>query len=208
MRKIYVVGHQRAYASWMEGELVSDLEDADLVVFTGGEDIEPAIYGKRAHKASWFNRARDAYEIKCFQQARDLDKKIVGICRGAQLTCALAGGILVQHQNHPWEHEMNTSNGKIIRTTSTHHQRQYPWGGRKPNFELLGWAMNLSPFSEGESNEDDMRDGKPEAEVVLYPDVKALAIQGHPEYAYPSLQPWEHEFIGYCREQLDRLMAL
>lgn len=192
----------------MEGELVGDIHDAELVVFTGGEDIDPAIYGKNPHKQTWFNRARDNYEIQMFNLAREEGKKIVGICRGAQLTCALAGGILVQHQHHPWKHEIITNDGRKITTTSTHHQRQYPWGGKKPNFELLAWANHLSPFAEGESKADNLQNGSPEAEIVLYPDVKALAIQGHPEFAYPYLQPWEEEFIGYCREQLNNLMAL
>ena len=69
-RKIYVVGHQRAYASWMEGELVSDIQDADLVVFTGGEDIDPALYGKYPHKQTWFNRDRDKTEVEFFDYAK------------------------------------------------------------------------------------------------------------------------------------------
>jgi hypothetical protein len=207
-RKIYVVGHQRPYVNWMEGELVDNIRDADLVVFTGGEDVNPALYGKTAHKLTWFNQQRDVYEAEHFNYAQDEGKKIIGICRGAQLLCALAGGILVQHQSHPWEHKMTTADGREIITTSTHHQRQYPWGGKKPRFELLAWANNLSPYAEGENMQDNMKDDKPEAEIVLYPDIKALAIQGHPEYAYPSLKPWEGEFIGYCREQLNNLMAL
>ena len=208
-RKIYVVGHMRGYASWMQGELTPDVDEADLIVFTGGEDINPAIYGKEKHKSTWFNSQRDTYEIEHFGYAVEKGKPMIGICRGAQLLCALAGGILVQDQRHPWNHEITTADGSTIITTSTHHQRQYPWGGKKPRFELLAWAKpGLSPYSFGEDDEDDMKDDKPEAEIVLYPEVKALAIQGHPEYAYPSMHAWEENFIGYCRSQLDRLMRL
>ncbi len=109
MRKIYVVGGSNGYANWMEGEIVSTMQEADLVVFTGGEDVNPALYDKRAHPATYFNRRRDSEEIVAFDDARSLNKKIVGVCRGAQLLCALAGGILVQNQTHPWVHSMAIS---------------------------------------------------------------------------------------------------
>lgn len=207
-RNIYVVGGSDGYANWMEGRIVDDMRDADLVVFTGGEDVNPELYGKRPHPTTWFSRQRDRLEVEEFEEARDRNKKIIGICRGSQLMCALAGGILVQHQRHPMIHSIKTSDGRTIYTTSTHHQRQYPWGGKKPNFKLLAWAPSrFSPFSQGEGKEDNMANSKrPEAEIVLYPDIKALAIQGHPEMVYPARTEWEQEFIGYCREQLDSHM--
>jgi len=208
MRKIYVVGYGRGYANWMQGEIVDDMRDSDLVVFTGGEDVNPALYAKRAHPTSYWSERRDNFEVGAFREARRLDKKMVGICRGAQLLCVLAGGILVQNQHHPWAHPIRTSDGRDIITTSTHHQRQYPWGGKKPKFVLLGSApAGFSPYSEGTGRHDNMT-GKPEAEIVLYPDIKALAIQGHPEMAYPAQSDWEEEFIEYCRDQLDNLMAM
>jgi len=66
----------------------------------------------------------------------------------------------------------------------------------------------FSPYSQGESYQDNMRDKHPEAEIVLYPDIKALAIQPHPEMAYPMRSEWEYNFIKFCRGQLDRLMIL
>ena len=208
MKKIYIVGHGWGYANWMEGERVDSMREADLVVFTGGEDIDPRIYGKQAHPATYFNRRRDRDEIEAFGLARQLGKKMIGICRGAQLLCALAGGTLVQNQNHPWIHYMKTKDGPQLLTNSMHHQRAFPWGGNHPNFELLGWAEEgLSPYNEGVDRKDNMQ-GHPEAEIVLYPNIKGLAIQGHPEMAYPPQRPWENDFIGYCRIQLDRLMEL
>jgi len=209
VRKIYIVGGGRGYANWMQGELVDDMRKADLVLFTGGEDVDPKLYGKKEHPLTYFNSRRDNFEKGAFEEAKKLNKKLIGICRGAQLLCVLAGGILVQHQAHPWVHPIKTKDGNEIWTTSTHHQRQYPWGGKKPKFVLLGWAPSgFSPYSQGEGFKDNMESKKPEAEIVLYPEIKALAIQGHPEMAYPVETKWEEQFIGYCREQLDNLMAL
>lgn len=208
MRRIYVVGHGRSYANWMEGKIVNDPEEANLLVFTGGEDVDPALYGKEPHRSTYYNTRRDIYEKEYFNYAAETGKAMIGICRGAQLFCALAGGILVQNQSHPYQHTMMTKEGKEIITTSMHHQRQYPWGGSKPRFKLLAWVKNLSPYNEGESREDNMTDDKPEVEIALYPDYKALAIQGHPEMAYPIDHPWERGLIEYCREQLNQLVPL
>lgn len=208
MRKIYVVGGGWGYARWMEGRPVDNMREADLVVFTGGEDINPEIYGKKAHPSTYFNTRRDKYELDALAAAKEMKKPIVGICRGAQLLCAAVGGILVQNQRHPWIHPMKTEHGEIL-TNSMHHQRAYPWGDKHLKFELLGWAdPGYSPFSQGEGWKDNMDDGRPEAEVVLYPEIKALAIQGHPEMAFPVEHQWEKNFINFCRLQLDRTMEL
>jgi GMP synthase-like glutamine amidotransferase len=204
-RKIYTVGPEWGYTNWMEGEGVDNMEDADLVVFTGGEDVTPILYGAKRHPTTGGNLRRDAKEVDEFTRAKRLDKKMIGICRGAQLLCVMAGGSLIQHQIHPWRHEMETKDGDIT-ITSLHHQRQYPWGNKKPRFHLLGWTDHLSPFSFGESFTQRLED-KPEVEVAIYPDIKALAIQAHPEMAYPSRAPWEEDFIKWCRKTLDEFMA-
>lgn len=44
--KIYVVGGADNYVNFIENvQLVEKLEDAQLVVFTGGEDVTPSLYG-------------------------------------------------------------------------------------------------------------------------------------------------------------------
>lgn len=205
-RKIYTVGGSYGYANWMQGVPTKSLEEADLVLFTGGEDVSPFLYGKQPHPASFFNPRRDQYEIEQFQEARKLKKKFIGICRGAQFLCVMAGGLLVQHQRHPWQHPMLTHTGKEITVTSTHHQRQYPWAGDKPpKFELLGWCDKLSPYSYGENNQDDMSDHL-EVEMASYPNIRALAIQPHPEMAFPPINAEESAFIKFCRDLLDSHM--
>lgn len=206
-RKIYVVGGDYRYANWMEGEIVNHLKDADLVVFTGGADVNPYLYVKECHPATMFNARRDEYEIDMFQQCRKYDKKVIGICRGAQFLCVMAGGSLVQHMYHPPTHNMETKHGRI-RVTSLHHQRQYPYNNKHINWELIGWCNGLAPYSEGESPQDDLR-GTPEVEIASYSDINALAIQSHPEMAYypemasSSMWPWEESYIKYCRDILN-----
>jgi putative glutamine amidotransferase len=195
-RKIFVVGGDNGYANWMEGEIIQDMNDADLVVFTGGEDVSPWLYAADAHPSTCYNVRRDEAEVAEFKKARGLGFPMVGICRGSQFLCAMAGGKLVQHQHHPSRHNINTKDGLVIEVTSSHHQRQYPFG--LCEFELIGWC-SLSPFAWGEENED--LSGKPEVEIAYYPKIKALAIQSHPEW-----QDLDSPSIAYFRNLLDKHM--
>ena len=181
-RNIFVVGHGSGYANWMEGSLTNELKKSDLVVFTGGEDINPSIYGEPPHHSTYFNSNRDSFEIMMFNEARKLNKKIIGICRGAQLICALTGGKLIQDQGNPFSlHKMHTYDGKELKITSLHHQAQYPWILPADEFKVLAWTNNICKFHLNGNNEEMNLPDNKECEIVLYPKINCLGIQGHPE---------------------------
>lgn len=201
-RKIYVVGPAIDYANWMEGELVKNLEDADLVVFTGGEDVDPSLYNEPKHPTTGSNLNRDNYEQKMFKKAKFLRKHLIGICRGSQFLCVMAGGKLVQHQqNLSHMHDIELYDGKFLPITSTHHQAQYPWGMTEgKDFEVLGWSKRESDYHlDGKGKELSIASEK-ECEIVYYPKIKALGIQGHPEWMDDG------ETIDYLRNMLDKHM--
>jgi putative glutamine amidotransferase len=183
-RKIYVVGPQKGYANWMNGELVDTIEKADLVVFTGGEDVSPELYNEPSHPTTGNSPRRDKEEVIEYTKAKALNKSMIGICRGSQFLCVMAGGKLVQHQMNPLNvHSIETLDGKTIDITSSHHQAQYPFL-LKPDeeYKLLAWTKGMSKYHfDGVGKELSLIDGK-EAEIVYYPKIKALGIQGHPEW--------------------------
>lgn len=183
MRKIFVVGTSIEYANWMKGTLVSNIEDADLVVFTGGEDIHPSLYNEALGKFTSTNLRRDMIESEYWEKATKLNKHIIGICRGSQLSCALSGGRLVQHQNNPKAiHDIITFDGKRIPITSSHHQAQYPYDMNADEYKLLAWTEGMSSVHLDGTNKEINSEKFLEAEVVYYPKTKALGIQGHPEW--------------------------
>jgi GMP synthase-like glutamine amidotransferase len=211
MIKTYVVGWGALAANWIpDVRLVRRMEDSDLVLFTGGEDINPAIYGAEPHPSvSHWSPHRDAHECEAFVRATRLGKPMVGICRGAQLFCALMGGKLVQHQRHPSIHMIDTFDGKKITVTSAHHQRQFPFLLPANEYRILGWC-DLSPFSWGEDGEDLIcLGGKrlPEVEIAFYPRLRALGIQSHPEWAYPCTHRWEERYVEYCQRLVVKLLS-
>ena len=169
----------------------------DAVVFWGGTDISPTLYQQGFHPYSQATRAglstRDEFEWRAMKYCKVNNIPMIGVCRGAQMLCAFAGGYLIQHATgHHSNHKMTTSDGVEMETTSCHHQMMYPFN--IPH-EMLAWTSNKrSIMYEGEEGEDlsDRMVGRVEPEVVYFPTVRGLAIQGHPEWSIGT------EFSAYC----------
>jgi putative glutamine amidotransferase len=83
--------------------LPPDDHDADVVtildglVLSGGADIDPALYGAAAEPRTVTRPDRDAGEMLLLRRALELDKPVLGVCRGMQQIVAAAGGRLHQH---------------------------------------------------------------------------------------------------------------
>lgn len=74
------------------------LADLDGIVFMGGRDFDPGIYGAEPHLEN--DRAsgvRDRVELALGRAALDRRMPFLGICRGCQLLNILYGGDLEQH---------------------------------------------------------------------------------------------------------------
>ena len=79
---MFVVGHAKSYAKWIENhELTDNLEEADIVLFTGGEDVDPSLYGCEKHATTHSNIHRDLEEKAVYEKVRS-DQFCLGICRG------------------------------------------------------------------------------------------------------------------------------
>jgi len=79
-------------------ELINDSRDVkkyDLIIFPGGEDINPRMYYEENMYSS-YNNNRDDIESEIFDEASHFGKKMLGVCRGHQLINAKLGGRLVQ----------------------------------------------------------------------------------------------------------------
>lgn len=213
-RKIYVSGAQKSYAVWMQGELVDKISQADLMVLTGGEDINPFLYNRSRHPKTFFNAARDDAELRDFRMAQFLKIPTVGICRGAQFLCAQTGAILIQDQDNPHHyHSITTHDGQFLTMNSIHHQAQFPYCLKDSDYHLLAFTRGESKHHDGHGvGVELLYDCRPcygrEAEIVYYPKIMGLAIQGHPEMMWGKREIHEPtaKTIKYCQGLLDQLM--
>lgn len=180
--KVYVVGGSIGYARWIENRvLVDDIKDADVVMFTGGEDINPSLYGAEPHESVYFNDERDQLELDAYKNCPKHAVKL-GICRGGQLLTALAGGLLVQDVNNHgiWGcHEMTLNGDESYEITSLHHQMFYLNLMPMKDYRIVGYTKPRSTKYLGLPK--DANNPNVEPEVVFYDKINAFAIQGHPE---------------------------
>ena len=174
--------------------LDTEPEKISLVVFTGGEDVSPALYG-HPNLGSWVRESRDKLEKVIFEKTLSKNIPMLGICRGSQFLCVMAGGSLVQDSsghagpNHPLKYVDESGNVAISPepVTSTHHQIQYPFDLSEDDYKILAWADKprsrmyayKNKVIQAAEADENLR---MEPDVVYYPKINALGIQYHPEY--------------------------
>ena len=79
-----------------DDELEYLASQCDGILFTGGMDIEPALYGEEKWNDTVSTTPdRDRSESLIFRLAEERDLPILGICRGCQLINVALGGTLV-----------------------------------------------------------------------------------------------------------------
>jgi gamma-glutamyl-gamma-aminobutyrate hydrolase PuuD len=70
----------------------------DGLIFSGGSDIDPELYGQAAHpETNGVHRDRDDAELGLLRAALARDLPVLAICRGSQVLNVALGGDLVQH---------------------------------------------------------------------------------------------------------------
>jgi gamma-glutamyl-gamma-aminobutyrate hydrolase PuuD len=123
------------------------VKDADFLVLPGGSDVNPRWYEddeiQETRSGSLYSDSSSFQDIAAFAKE---NKKIIGICRGAQELCVSAGGHLVQDiKGHVGtDHTILMQDGATIGVNSNHHQMMYPYTLNKNEYSILGWAQGVS----------------------------------------------------------------
>lgn len=152
--------------------VVKSLPQADAVVFLGGTDVSPEIYGQKPHpKTQHPDRRRDMHEVEVYKSAFKLPK--IGICRGGQLLNVLNGGKLIQDLDGivTGTVTMVSKDGYKTDVLVDHHQgiisskvgQKEAWNFRHP----------LSPEYD-----------------VFYPESKSFCFQPHPEWGHEGTEKY------------------
>lgn len=205
--KVAVVGWGTGYARFLNNYKIVDFDEAEIAIFTGGEDVNPALYGAKAHPTTYFT-GRDRYEVNAYKDLveRDNIKLLIGICRGAQLACALNGGLLIQDvANHAigGGHKMRMlETGREYDITSLHHQMLYPFNLPNEKYTILAESSPpRSPYYEGDLIDPDKVTS--EIEMILFHGEKPFfGVQGHPEMMFK-----EHETVQMINEEINKILC-
>jgi hypothetical protein len=161
--------------------IAGSIEESDIVVWTGGQDINPKLYGEEASGAHFWSDSRDRDDVDAIYRSEDKFK--IGVCRGAQLlNCIPNGGKLWQDvDRHGSSHTVeDVITGETIRVNSLHHQQLR----LTDKAELVAYC-NVSSYKESEKDSWHVGLGTKDVdvEVAWYPDTKSLCFQAHPEFA-------------------------
>jgi gamma-glutamyl-gamma-aminobutyrate hydrolase PuuD len=74
------------------------LDADDGLVFSGGSDLAPDLYGQEPHvETTGIVPERDGAELALLDAALDRDLPVLAICRGFQILNIVRGGDLIQH---------------------------------------------------------------------------------------------------------------
>ena len=194
----YLEGIQEAGGTPVIFPLTEDREELEQLcslcngfLITGGQDVDPAIYGETPiPQMGEICTVLDQMERQVLEYVIKEDKAVLGICRGIQYLNAMLGGSLYQDLNvqHPskTEHHMEPPYGRVI------HQVQIIDG--TPLHQLLQvtelgvnsyhhqavktLAPSLTVMAESE-------DGLVEA-VYMPKKNYVWAVQWHPELSYQT----------------------
>jgi len=85
--------HDKIYYTNAKAELAK----CDVLIMTGGEDIDPSYYGQEPDpNLEDVNKDRDVSDMAMLQEAIEEDMPVLCTCRGAQLLNVVCGGTLIQ----------------------------------------------------------------------------------------------------------------
>lgn len=194
MKSVYIVNSSGAYERMFRSlgyEIVNEIVDATLVCFTGGEDVDPRLYGDTQHRFTGCNPRRDEYEIGKYNIALKLGIPMVGICRGGQFLNVMNGGRMYQHvDGHTQGHMIQDQETlEEVYVSSTHHQMFMPAKGA-----IIVATAAVGGFREWYELGVLKRDTSEEDyEVLFYRDTMCLCFQPHPEFvseAYEGMRKY------------------
>ncbi len=99
----YVLGVERAGGRPLlvppsEDGAEETLDVLDALIFSGGSDLDPELYGQEPHpETTGIVPERDSAELRLLKAALERDLPVLAICRGSQVLNIALGGDLHQH---------------------------------------------------------------------------------------------------------------
>jgi len=190
--KVFIIGGDYFYRSLFDElgviivesmtmqELREIMPELKAILFTGGPDVDPELYGGIHKDISIIQPMRDKLEQTVFELALEHSVKITGICRGFQFINVMCGGRMYQHINNHAGSLHNVTypaTGKQTLVTSTHHQLVM----LPENAVPVAWSSNNLSDIYISPDADSIKGPEHEIESAIFPQHNAFGVQFHPE---------------------------
>lgn len=165
--------------------------EADVVLFGGGADVDPALYGASKHDATHFDPLRDSIDMDLYNLCLEHGVPMIGVCRGAQFLHVMQGGQLYQDvDKHKGPHNMyDICDQKMLNEiSSSHHQMCM----HHKDMVMIGVShVSTVRYKNNLIKEMNAHRNTVDIEAFFYRDPCVLGVQGHPEYhGYPEYSLW------------------
>jgi putative glutamine amidotransferase len=106
VRSVELAGGRALLVPPSEDGVEETLDRLDGLLFSGGADIDPDLYGAEAHPTTLGTRPeRDRAELALLTAALERDMPVLAVCRGSQVLNVALGGDLEQHVPERVGHE-------------------------------------------------------------------------------------------------------
>jgi putative glutamine amidotransferase len=166
-----------------EAGVEETMEALDGIVFSGGADVDPTLYGAEPHAETDPPQARrDAGELALLQAALEQDMPVLAVCRGVQLLNVARGGDLVQHLPESLGHDEHKTTPGVF----AEHQVEVMDGTRLAS--LMGARHDVTSHHHqglgrlGEGLVENARAHDGTLEGVEDPSLRfVIGVQWHPE---------------------------
>lgn len=154
---------------------------ADMILYTGGADVNPFLYGERKLDCTYADTRQDRADGDAYLEGKKHGILHVGICRGAQILNVLNGGTMWQDvSNHAGQPHLveDVISKKTFLVSSMHHQGII----LNPKAKLLAFCEEADRKISATGGWS-AKSGKPsiDVEAFWYPETRSLGVQWHPE---------------------------
>jgi putative glutamine amidotransferase len=189
-----IVGHVETTD---EAKLV--LERFDGLILSGGNDVDPALYGEKNTESIEPDIRADRSDIAYLEAARALDLPVLAVCRGLQVMNVAFGGTLHQdiwstHSNHPPRSDSGDLHADADAFLDNRHEVELTAGSLIAGL-LQSTVISVNSLHHqaaatiGDGLVVTGRAGDGTIEVIEHPDGRILAVQWHPEWLTEMGQP-------------------
>lgn len=190
------------------------VERVDGLLLTGGEDVDPSLYGAERHAATEEpHRTRDSSEIALIAAAHAARLPTLAICRGLQVANVALGGTLLQ--DIASERPSGIAHARSDARTERVHEV------RVTARSLLAGAIGATGITANSSHHQAVDRVAPGLAVTATaPDgiIEGaewagddgwwmLGVQWHPEELTDTPEPWDRALFAAFRQQLVALPA-